>query len=225
MRIWFPEAGHLRLWNLRAERPRLARATRIRKEKGMRMFRHGSTIGLVAATITLTATVAFAANVHLKRKPPLSFTDNTPSELTLTADGALTGLGNGDVCVTLTAVAQPTSTCTNPGNGVHQPPGQNPASVTLSGSEGIPAGDIKNGNVSFTVETAPPTTPIAGAPDCPNSSWTEDITDLTFTSTIITVGQPAMLNPDGSCLVQGPIVFTVSCSLTGADGTLTATCP
>jgi hypothetical protein len=102
-----------------------------------------------------------------QEQPPLTFTDNTPpSELTLTADGALTGLGNGDVCITLTALAQPTATCTNPGNGGNQPPGQNPAPVSVSGSEGIPAGDIKNGNVSFMVETEPPQTPIDGARDC-----------------------------------------------------------
>jgi hypothetical protein len=34
------------------------------------LFQHRGTIALVAATITLTATVAFAANVHLKNNPP-----------------------------------------------------------------------------------------------------------------------------------------------------------
>ena len=176
-------------------------------------------------------TAALAASVHLKNKPPLTFTDNTVTSpdaigpLTLTASGALTGLGNGDVAITLSAVAQPTATCTNPGNGDHQPPGQNPALVVVGSTTGFPSGEIKNGNLAFTVVTKPPQTPVPQAPDCPNSSWTEDITDLTFVSSTITVGQPAALNADGSVSSPGPTVFTVSCGLSGQDGPLSRTCP
>jgi len=62
--------------------------------------------------------------------------------------------------------------------------------VTLTGSQAIPANETKNGNVSFSVTTSPPETPIAGAPDCPNSMWTETITDVAFTSAVLTVEQP-----------------------------------
>ena len=46
----------------------------------------------------------------------------------------------------------------------------------LTGSQAIPEDEIKNGTTPFSVMTVAPETPIAGAPDCPNPQWTEDIT-------------------------------------------------
>jgi hypothetical protein len=71
----------------------------------------------------------------------------------------------------------------------------------VTGSISIPASEIKNGNTPFSVTTNPPATPVSGAPDCPNSGWTEDITDMAFTSAVITVEQP-----------PGTLVLTVTCS-------------
>jgi hypothetical protein len=152
----------------------------------------------------ITASGALASSVHLKggKNAEPKFTDGG---LTLNAAGELSGLGNGDVLVTMTATANATATCTNPGSGGTQPPGQNPAPVTVSGSQAIPQSEIKNGNTPFNVTTNPPVTPIAGAPGCPNTQWTEDITDLSFTSAVITVQQP-----------PGTTVLTVSCGFSPA---------
>jgi hypothetical protein len=67
----------------------------------------------------------------------------------------------------------------------------------------IPASEVKNGTTTFFVITTAPTTPVPGAPDCPNNQWTETITDLSFTSAVITIKQP---NP----------VLTISCTFSPA---------
>ena len=188
---------------------------------------------VIMATIGITAVGAFAASVHLKNKPPLTFTDNTgpapSSNLTLSADGALTGLGNGDVVVTLNASANPTGQCCNP-SGECKVPGHNPAPVQVTGAQAIPAAKIKNGNVSFGVDTQAPQTPIPNAPDCPNTSWTENITDLVFTIGHITVYQPAIINSSGQIVdpntgAAAQSVFAVTCTLSGVDGPLGSSCP
>ncbi len=144
----------------------------------------------VTAVGLLLGTAAYAANVHLKQNRNPTFVDNG---LTLEAVGNLTGLGEGDVVIQLTSEdALPTATCTNP-SGKTQPPGQNPAPVDVTGLQPIPETEIKNGNLGFDVETDEPVTPVPGAPDCPNSQWTERITDVSFTNATIEVFQDDVL--------------------------------
>jgi hypothetical protein len=155
-------------------------------------------LGLGVAVVVLVVGVS-AQSVHLKggANAEPTFTDGG---LTLNAVGAVAGLGNGDVLVTLTAQANVTATCTNQGG--NQAPGQNPAPVTVSGGQAIPEDELKNGTTPFDVTTVAPVAIIPGAPNCPNTNWTEAITDLSFTSAILTIEQPA-----------GVTVLTVSCTI------------
>jgi hypothetical protein len=165
---------------------------------------------LVAAVAVFGAAgQAAAASPHLKGRNPVVFTDNG---LTLTARVSYAGLGNFDTLQTLDATGQPTSTCTNPA-GATQPPGQNPAEANVSGSTAVPAGDIKNGNVTITTVTNAPVTPIPGAPDCPNPQWTENITDMAFTSATIRLFQDS--NGNG-IFDAGELVLTVNCTFNPA---------
>ena len=155
----------------------------------------------LVAAILLAAGPVLAASVHFKQNRNPTFTDQG---LTLNAVGAVVGLGNADLLVGLLASANATAICTNPGTGEHRPPGQNPAPVSVSGSEAIPAAEIKNGTTPFDVTTEPPETPIPGAPGCPNSKWVETITDLSFTSATLTFTQ------------SGSTVFSATCDFNPA---------
>jgi hypothetical protein len=167
---------------------------------------------LVIATV-LVGAVAFvvaasAGNAHLRNnvRPNPAFTDNG---LTLTATAAYAGLGNFNTLQNLAATANPTADCVNPGTGEHRPPGRNPASANVTGSTAIPAGDIRNGNVTISTTTNAPVSPIPGAPDCPNANWVENITGMAFTSATITLFQDA--NENGT-FEPGELVLTVSCT-------------
>jgi hypothetical protein len=169
-------------------------------------------IGTMLLILALVVPTVLGASVHLKggKNAKPAFYDGG---LWLNASGALSGLGNGDVLITLEAAADVTSSCINPGTGEHRPPGQNPAPITVAGSEAIPAEEVKNGNTPFDVTTLAPDPLIPGAPDCPNSNWTETIDDLSFTSATIYVEQP-----------EGNLVLTVTCSFSPAtsDGAVPA---
>ena len=119
------------------------------------------------------------------------------------------GLGNFDSLQVLTATGGTVSTCTNQGG--NQAPGQNPAPVTLVGATPIEADDIKNGNVTISSRTDPPVTPVPGAPGCANSNWTEDITDVAFTSATIQLFQD-QTPADGDFGRWETLVLTANCT-------------
>ena len=169
-------------------------------------MRRFAVVIMAMALMGVFAQEALAQNPHLKGRNPVSFTDNG---LTLSATVSYAGLGNFDTLQVLTATGGTTSTCTNQGG--NQAPGQNPAPVTVVGATPVPAGDIKNGNVTISTTTDAPVTPVPGAPGCPNSNWTEDITDVSFTSATIRLFQDQTA-ADGAFGRWETLVLTVNCT-------------
>jgi len=152
-------------------------------------------IGLALAFV---ASLVGAASIHMKgdHNVPTFFDLGTD----LRASGELAGLANAELTVTLDATGNPTATCHNPGNDDNLPPGQNPAPVSLTGTQTITPDDIsKNGNAPFSVDAVLASATVEGAPDCPNHNWIETITDIAFTSATVTV-------------TQGSNTFTVTCT-------------
>jgi hypothetical protein len=155
----------------------------------------------ISLAVSASIISASAANVHFKQnRAPTFFDQGTYLE----AVGALVGLGNSDVTINLSARGQVTATCTNPGTGEHRPPGQNPADVTLTGTQVIPETEIKNGTTNFDVATSTPESPVAGAPGCPSSKWVETIIDVSFTSATLTVIQSDSTVFTASCKFRPP---------------------
>jgi hypothetical protein len=141
-----------------------------------------TTLFTLFAVISLSNSIVLADNPHYKKGPTV--VDNG---FTATATGTIAGLGNGNVIATLSFPnATGTTTCTNPGGA--QAPGQNPAvPAPTTGSQLI--SKVKNGTVSFTVTTDPPSNPSAAAAGCPNGNWTAAFNNITFGSGTLTISQ------------------------------------
>ena len=155
-----------------------------------------------AILLSITAGVVFAASVHFKQSPPTA--TRSSDKLTLTVCGALAGLGNGDVTIRVSANANPTAICTNQGG--NAAPGQNPAQVTVTGSQGFSPTLFKNGNLSFCVQTAPPAQPRWDQAGCANANWSAQITCMAFSGYTITVEQPT----GSGNIVLAPTAFTLT---------------
>jgi hypothetical protein len=160
---------------------------------------------LLVAIILIISALAFAAVNFKKGSPQLK--DNGT---TLSATGCITGLGNTDVVVTLTADGVPSGTCTN--RGEHQPAGiQKKIRVTAGAT--IPADEIKNGTVCFGSPSNPVRTPeplVAENGGCPKP-FRFELDDVEFSFAQLSIAQ------------GGQVVLERCYYVTGNNGSATFT--
>jgi hypothetical protein len=146
---------------------------------------HTSTRRRFTATLSVLAlgTLALAAVAAVNLKGKANFSDQGT---TLNTQLCLSGLGNQDVTLSVRAVGNATTLCTNRGG--NEAPGQNKTPVSVLGTQTIPAKEIKNGNVCFNVSTTPPSTPTNAEAGCPTGQ-SVSITDVAFSGVEVTATQ------------------------------------
>jgi len=98
---------------------------------------------------------------------------NTATGTATCSSGAVTGLGNEDIRITVSFGATADTFCHNPGNSLIVP-GQNPTGVVASASITISGDQVKNGNVTIPAISATAIVPVpsAAGAGCPNGNWT-----------------------------------------------------
>jgi hypothetical protein len=170
-------------------------------------FRFTLPAALFVTALLLFAAAGIAASPHFKKGGEPTCRDTGTQ---LSCSGSLAGLGNESVDIVLTADAQASFACVNPGG--NESPGQNKVPFTATGSQHFDASEIKNGNLSFTV-AAPTTPPTATAEQagCPNGNWSTRLTSVDFTNIRLTISQGGVLL--FTCTRSGPVPTSGSVAL------------
>src|SRR6266700_6075622 len=174
---------------------------------------------IILATLFVVTTVssspAFAASPHFKKggEPVCTFSGTTSIPVTCTA--TLAGLGNEDLNVHLSVSGFALYQCQNGGG--NTAPGQNRVLLgPATADTAIPAGAIKNGNLTFTTNpatlTAAPTVSGATA-GCPNPNWTGVNPVLTLTSITLDIFQPPTIRIF-HCTASDPLTSPVTLTCT-----------
>jgi hypothetical protein len=151
-------------------------------------------IAILAALICAlgTASAVYASSPHFKHGgDPVCTVSSGGSSSSTTCTASLSGLGNGDLLISVTVSGFAVYQCQNGGGNIA--PGQNKVLVgPVTAPTTIPGSQIKNGTVTFTtnpaVLTASSTTSGADA-GCPNSNWTGVNPVLTVTDIEMTISQ------------------------------------
>jgi len=170
--------------------------------KGKPMKRALSVFLATIALLTFASTAA-AASPQFKHGGEPTLTDNGK---TLTLNAVMTGLGNGNLDVSIDWTGTTVNnTCTSPGG--NDAPGQNPA-TPVSGSSDANIKPDKNGNVKITLTTIAPTITPAQA-GCPNKNWSASYDDVVFFTATVSIAQPST-GFSSTCTANFPAGGTVN---------------
>jgi len=145
-------------------------------------------VAVAVAGALVMATVALAQSGH--------FIENgagapkcTDIGTQVTCTGKVAGLGGETFEITIVAEGIASVVCINPAG--HRAPGQDTA-VTVPGTTG-PLPTPQNGQFVFGITTDNPE-PLPPTPTCPNDQWTPVITDVTFTSVLLSLFEDGSLS-------------------------------
>jgi hypothetical protein len=134
-----------------------------------------------------------AASPHFKQGGTPTCTFSGTTSIPVTCTGTLAGLGNDDLVLNLSVRGSAVYQCQN--NGGNIAPGQNKVLIgPATSSTSIPAGQIKNGNLTFTTNPATltaSTTVSSTVAGCPSNNWTGVNPIVTLTSITLVIQQPA----------------------------------
>jgi hypothetical protein len=155
---------------------------------------------IVLGIVSISVSAVLAASPHYKRGSPQCSASGT----TGTCSGSLAGLGNDDLKISIAVTGTATPFCAAPGNESNIVPGQNPVDFVASNSVTVPASEIKNGTLNFTISaTAVVPVPTAEEAGCPNPNWNVTIGGASVSSLTLTIEQPP-----GTVLTQLTRTFT-----------------
>jgi hypothetical protein len=107
----------------------------------------------------------------------------------VTCTGKVAGLGGTEFEITIVAEGIASVVCINPAG--HRAPGQDTA-VTVPGTTG-PLPTPQNGQYRFSITTDNPN-PLPPTPTCPNDQWTPVITNVTFSSVLLSLFEDGQLS-------------------------------
>lgn len=147
---------------------------------------------VVALIISAIPLALLAGNPHYKRGGQPVCTINTSTGVATCSTGLVTGLGNGDVAVTVSLSGSADQLCHNKGNPDNVVPGQNPAEATGSSTLNISPDQIKNGNLTIPAisATATVTAGTAAQAGCPSANWTVTLGPVTYSDGVYNFQQP-----------------------------------
>jgi hypothetical protein len=142
-------------------------------------------LAVLLIAVLSTSSVVAGGNIKLSA----SVRSGSP----LQANGTMTGLGGyrTGVTVVLTGTGTPIVSCTNQGG--NESPGQNPAKITVGGTQFIQSTDIdENGKAIVSVVTEPAPEVLPGKQGgCPNNNWTANVLGIDWTKATILVTNTA----------------------------------
>ncbi|MGN6431614.1 MAG: hypothetical protein ACTHNB_12930 [Gaiellaceae bacterium] len=164
--------------------------------------------GLAVALFGALSAAALATSPHFKKggEPVCNVSGAGTNSSSTTCSASLSGLGGGDLTISVTVSGSAVYQCQNGGG--NTAPGQNRVMVGPSTTPTtIPGSAVKNGNVSFTTNPAvlsAPATVSGSAAGCPNAHWTGVNPALTTTNITMSIAQGGVTlftctasNPEG----------------------------